>query len=77
MHKIKLVPFAWALNFAFAAIAVVGVGSEARAQAYANGQVFRDCAAVCPEMVVVPSGSFLMGSPAGVGDDDERPQRER
>jgi formylglycine-generating enzyme required for sulfatase activity len=71
----KLVQFAWALNFAFAALAVIGVGSEARAQAYANGQVFRDCAAVCPEMVVVPSGSFLMGSPAGVGDDDERPQR--
>ena len=27
------------------------------------GSVFRDCAA-CPEMVVVPAGSFMMGSPA-------------
>ena len=26
------------------------------------GEVFRDCEA-CPEMVVVPSGSFMMGSP--------------
>ena len=25
--------------------------------------VFRDCAA-CPEMVVVPAGEFMMGSPA-------------
>jgi formylglycine-generating enzyme required for sulfatase activity len=38
------------------------------------GTVFRDCE-VCPEMVVIPGGSFLMGSPPGVGDDDERPQR--
>ena len=30
-------------------------------------RVFRDCAA-CPEMVVVPAGSFMMGSP---DDDDE------
>ncbi|MCZ4341448.1 SUMF1/EgtB/PvdO family nonheme iron enzyme [Sphingomonadaceae bacterium G21617-S1] len=26
------------------------------------GQNFRDCAAICPEMVVLPAGSFLMGS---------------
>ena len=26
------------------------------------GEVFRDCD-VCPEMVVVPAGSFIMGSP--------------
>lgn len=30
---------------------------------YAVGEVFRDCDA-CPEMVVVPAGSFFMGSPA-------------
>ena len=30
----------------------------------APGAVFRDCA-TCPEMVVVPSGTFTMGSPAG------------
>ncbi len=25
---------------------------------------FKDCAADCPEMVVIPAGSFVMGSPA-------------
>ena len=34
---------------------------------------FRDCPE-CPEMVVVPEGSFMMGSTAG--DDDERPVHE-
>ncbi|MBU1212608.1 MAG: SUMF1/EgtB/PvdO family nonheme iron enzyme [Alphaproteobacteria bacterium] len=29
------------------------------------GTTFRECAKDCPEMVVVPSGSFLMGSPDG------------
>ena len=39
------------------------------------GRVFRDCD-VCPEMVVVPAGSFLMGSPAGEKDREanEGPQ---
>ena len=27
------------------------------------GQVFRECAKDCPEMVVVPAGEFMMGSP--------------
>jgi formylglycine-generating enzyme required for sulfatase activity len=40
------------------------------------GETFRDCAD-CPEMVVVPAGSFMMGSPPGEKDrrDDEGPQR--
>ena len=44
----------------------------------APGQVFRDCADECPEMVVVPAGSFMMGSPQSeVGSqEDERPVRE-
>src|SRR5215510_11945817 len=33
------------------------------ASATAPGSVFRDCPD-CPEMVVVPAGSFMMGSPA-------------
>lgn len=41
------------------------------------GWVFKDCD-VCPEMVVLPKGQFMMGSPnSEVGrDDDEGPQRE-
>ena len=39
------------------------------------GSVFRDCAD-CPEMVVVPAGSFMMGSPSSEAgrDDDEGPR---
>jgi formylglycine-generating enzyme required for sulfatase activity len=39
----------------------------------APGRVFRDCAD-CPEMVVVPAGSFQMGSYDG--DKDEQPVHE-
>ena len=41
------------------------------------GDVFRDCPH-CPEMVVVPSGSFTMGSPRSEEGrwDDEGPQHE-
>lgn len=40
------------------------------------GEVFRDCAQ-CPEMVVIPSGGFIMGSPASEPHhrDNEGPQR--
>jgi formylglycine-generating enzyme required for sulfatase activity len=40
------------------------------------GQTFKDCGD-CPEMVVVPAGRFLMGSPPGEAgrDADEGPQR--
>jgi Sulfatase-modifying factor enzyme 1 len=38
---------------------------------------FRECARDCPEMVVVPAGEFMMGSPATEKDrfDNEGPQR--
>ena len=41
---------------------------------YGPGDTFRDCSG-CPEMVVVPSGSFMMGSPPTEGErlDDEGP----
>jgi formylglycine-generating enzyme required for sulfatase activity len=39
---------------------------------YKPGDTFKDCD-TCPEMVVVPAGSFRMGDLSGVGDDDEKP----
>ena len=44
-------------------------------QAVAPGVTLRDCDE-CPELVVVPAGSFMMGSPASEEgrDDDEGPQ---
>ena len=49
--------------------------AERRRQEQRVGRKFRDCSE-CPEMVVVPSGSFTMGSPGGESgrDDDEGPR---
>lgn len=48
----------------------------ATAQSRPPGTVYRDCPA-CPELVVVPAGSFEMGTPPGeaMRHDDEGPQR--
>ncbi len=47
--------------------------------ALADGQVFRECTEdfVCPDMVVIPAGAFVMGSPDSEADRAERegPQR--
>ena len=49
----------------------------APAAAQQVGEVFRDCD-VCPEMIVVPPGTFVMGSPETEEGHwfDERPQHE-
>jgi formylglycine-generating enzyme required for sulfatase activity len=50
---------------------------RAETEATKPGRVFRDCAD-CPEMVVVPAGSFTMGSPPGEEgrSETEGPQRK-
>lgn len=47
------------------------------AASYPAGRIIRDCADLCPEMVVIPAGSFMMGSPAGEEGrgPDEGPRR--
>lgn len=69
----------------FAAVLIAGLsasGGEARRRAPAGsavpmsvGATFRECAG-CPQMVVVPTGKFLMGSPASETGrfDKEGPQ---
>jgi formylglycine-generating enzyme required for sulfatase activity len=54
---------------AIAALTSVGHAQQAQPTA---GQSFRECRN-CPEMVVVPDGSFMMGSPA---DEPERRENE-
>jgi formylglycine-generating enzyme required for sulfatase activity/peptidoglycan hydrolase-like protein with peptidoglycan-binding domain len=41
---------------------------------YKTGDIFKDCTD-CPEMVVIPSGSFHMGDLSGEGLKEERPVR--
>ena len=50
--------------------------TAAQEQALKAGDGFRECAG-CPEMVAVPAGAFLMGSPENEADRDanEGPQR--
>ena len=59
--------FSFLFGYTVSAIAVT--------QTLAPGTVFRDCPD-CPEMVVVPAGSFVMGSPESEvsRDKDEGPQ---
>ena len=63
-----------AVAAAFLLALPVAVAAEAGA-ALEPGQDFRDCFE-CPEMVVVPAGSFRMGDLNGGGDADEGPVRD-
>jgi formylglycine-generating enzyme required for sulfatase activity len=48
--------------------------SPTKEQALKPGDSFKECAQNCPEMVVIPAGEFIMGSPAnekGRGNDEE------
>lgn len=83
--KIVILSFAMAalLGAASQPTTVVQVSSSPREPAktaatdFRHGQTFRDCPD-CPEMVVVPAGSFMMGSPPNEQgrNDTEGPQRQ-
>lgn len=61
----------------FGILWVVSVGGISPLLAMEPGNEFNDCD-VCPTMVVVPAGSFTMGSPASETGhaDDEAPQHQ-
>jgi formylglycine-generating enzyme required for sulfatase activity len=63
------------LSIAAAVIGFLAV-VDAAAQQSAPGRTFKECRN-CPEMVVIPTGSFMMGSPANEPDRRENePQRK-
>ncbi len=69
----KIVSFGYALP---ALVALAFAGGDAFGQDEAPGTRFRDCDH-CPEMVVIPAGEFVMGSPlAESGHTDEKPQHK-
>jgi formylglycine-generating enzyme required for sulfatase activity len=58
------------LVFVGGCVAASGNGARAAGPAPKPGQVIKECRN-CPELVVLPAGSFLMGSPPG--EPDRRP----
>lgn len=52
--------------------------SASKEQALKPGASFKECAQYCPEMIVVPAGSFTMGSPSSEEFrlNDEGPQHQ-
>jgi formylglycine-generating enzyme required for sulfatase activity len=71
----------WGLTMRILAVVVCAqmlasfAAASGHAQTFKQGDVFKDCDK-CSEMVVVPAGSFMMGSPASElnHDWDEEPQ---
>ncbi|MEC9367217.1 MAG: formylglycine-generating enzyme family protein [Pseudomonadota bacterium] len=60
-----------------AGLALAGIGDAHGAGALKAGAEFEDCGG-CPKMVVVPAGSFVMGSPRGEKNHEpgEAPQQK-
>ena len=59
------------LTALLAACSLPALATTTPAPAPAPGTVFRDCTGACPEMVVLPAGSFMMGPP-----DDEQGRQD-
>ena len=57
-------------NSGLAVIGLAGAGGTAWGKTLEPGTVFQDCPE-CPEIVVVPSGEFMMGSPDSEAERDE------
>ena len=73
----RLRTFRWGGLAGWSALTAIGcLVSTRSAGGQEVGEVFRDCD-VCPEMVVVPAGSFIMGSPETEEGrrENEGPQR--
>ena len=51
------------LAIAALSIGIITGASPAAAETHKPGSSFRDCVG-CPEMVVLPPGKFMMGSPS-------------
>ncbi len=77
MRAIVAIAFVAALvpasSFAQASTPRSSPPSSSKPSAHKAGQTFKECRN-CPEMVVIPSGSFMMGSPA---DEPDRRENER
>jgi formylglycine-generating enzyme required for sulfatase activity len=54
----------------------LNVLADAAEHALIAGANFTECKVGCPEMIVVPAGSFLMGSPRTGANSDEGPEHD-
>ena len=58
-----------------AVVAVAFHAAHARSDDFTPGTVFRDCP-VCPQMVVIPPGRYVKGSPPGEAVAEGTPERD-
>lgn len=71
-RNMTLFPLCKIISFLWLIILLMVPASAMGGNALKSGAVFWDCP-VCPQLVVVPAGAFVMGAPFAVGGDDEMP----